>query len=252
MQPINEVIASELCEYAGISHVRYALIDDGHRLLTACPCMVDSHHEMIEAGYFMFENGIELSGDPAKKLIGYRKALKKAGISDTDEKIDQMIMADILMGNPDKHASNFGLIRNSDTLEYEDVCPLFDFGKSFGFPDGNHISGLTWQPLEDDVNFVSDRQHLSEDIYSTFIDIVKRAMRYDTHLSDEEHKKIFKKAEKQSKALKDKCYHNVYFYDVPIYQKSRCIYSMPCIYMNEHLSGISSAGNRIFNGCTKK
>lgn len=39
---------------------------------------------------------------------------------------------DFITGNIDRHFNNFGVLRNSDTLEFIDVAPLFDTGSSLG------------------------------------------------------------------------------------------------------------------------
>ena len=39
----------------------------------------------------------------------------------------QMLIIDAIIGNGDRHAGNFGWLRNADTGEYVDMAPLYDF-----------------------------------------------------------------------------------------------------------------------------
>ena len=39
----------------------------------------------------------------------------------------QMLVIDAIVGNADRHAGNFGWLRNSDTGEYVCMAPLYDF-----------------------------------------------------------------------------------------------------------------------------
>ena len=38
-----------------------------------------------------------------------------------------MLIIDAIIGNGDRHAGNFGWLRNADTGEYVDMAPLYDF-----------------------------------------------------------------------------------------------------------------------------
>lgn len=39
----------------------------------------------------------------------------------------QMLIIDAVIGNGDRHAGNFGWLRNTDTGEYVSMAPLYDF-----------------------------------------------------------------------------------------------------------------------------
>lgn len=49
------------------------------------------------------------------------------------KELNQMIVFDILIGNTDRHEKNFGIIRNSNTLEVLKFAPLFDSGSCLGW-----------------------------------------------------------------------------------------------------------------------
>ena len=46
--------------------------------------------------------------------------------------LDRMMVFDYLIGNTDRHLNNFGVIRDSHTLEWRGFAPLFDNGTSMG------------------------------------------------------------------------------------------------------------------------
>lgn len=56
---------------------------------------------------------------------------EKLGI-DVRKQIDEMICLDFLIANEDRHWNNFALLRNSDTLEYMGLAPLYDHEYSMG------------------------------------------------------------------------------------------------------------------------
>ena len=55
------------------------------------------------------------------------------GIPGVQTFLDQMIVVDYIMGNEDRHFSNFAAIRNTKTKEWIRMAPLFDAGSTFGY-----------------------------------------------------------------------------------------------------------------------
>ena len=58
---------------------------------------------------------------------------KKNGIQDVKERMDEMMWLDFIIGNEDRHRGNFGILRNSDTLKWVSIVPIFDNGNSLFF-----------------------------------------------------------------------------------------------------------------------
>ena len=48
-------------------------------------------------------------------------------------------MVDYIIANEDRHFNNFGIIRNSDTLEWVSAAPIFDSGTSLDCGKDFHI-----------------------------------------------------------------------------------------------------------------
>ena len=59
------------------------------------------------------------------------------GLNNVKKKVDEMMALDFLIGNVDRHKGNFGIIRNSDTLQWLTTAPLFDNGNCLFFDREN-------------------------------------------------------------------------------------------------------------------
>lgn len=46
------------------------------------------------------------------------------------EYLQKMFILDYIMLNEDRHLNNFGVIRDVKTLEWKQICPIFDTGRS--------------------------------------------------------------------------------------------------------------------------
>ena len=47
--------------------------------------------------------------------------------------VDQMIVADYILANEDRHLNNFGVIRDANTLKMLGFAPIYDSGSSLGY-----------------------------------------------------------------------------------------------------------------------
>lgn len=63
----------------------------------------------------------------------YVEICKELGIDNIEKKIAKMIVCDYLTANIDRHDMNLGLIRDSKSLRFIGVAPLFDNGRGFYF-----------------------------------------------------------------------------------------------------------------------
>jgi hypothetical protein len=87
--------------------------------------MIDKNVEFINAFSVYLEG--EKTGD---KYNDYLNACSKMGIENAREDTDKMIILDYLIRNTDRHVGNFGVLRNSQTLKWERIAPVFDNGNS--------------------------------------------------------------------------------------------------------------------------
>lgn len=126
----NEVCATRL--YAevmpGSDFVPYALMARGGRLYSVCPNMLGGSQDLVSAADLMFERKRRGSESTYEWCVS---ALELACPKDDVElKLDRMLACDFVLGNFDRHYSNFGLIRDARSLEFVSLAPIYDSGNS--------------------------------------------------------------------------------------------------------------------------
>lgn len=131
LEPINEFISSKICEIIDISYVNYDIKIlsnlDKKIMVSSCKTFINENTELITAAKLMNKDIIE------KRIINfdsYLNILNELGIKDAKEKVKKMILLDLIMSNTDRHLNNFGVIRDVNTLEFIDVAPIYDTGRS--------------------------------------------------------------------------------------------------------------------------
>lgn len=163
-EPYNEVIGSRLCSAMGIPHVEYSILKYRNDTLSACPCCITKDEEIVTA-FDIVRHGGHIPGDSMKEIRYYMDVARQYGISDIDKSISQMVAVDYLIRNEDRHWTNFGLIRDANTLEYLRPMLLFDFGNSLFYSCSDRnissqrepYSKFSGMPLMSDLKFVCDR-----------------------------------------------------------------------------------------------
>ena len=127
-EPMNEVIASRLCMRLGVPAVRYSLARNGNRLVSTCADMLSNHEELVSAWQVLQSvkavNGLNSHDQWIRAAVGFgadERAVRDA--------TDDWLVVDYLMRNTDRHYSNFGLIRNIETLAVR-PAPIYDTGAS--------------------------------------------------------------------------------------------------------------------------
>jgi hypothetical protein len=126
-EPFNEVLASSVMKRLGIDHVAYRLHGEGGEYFSRCNNMTDNKTELVYASH-IYETRYKSINDDF--YTHYVKCCRKLGAPGIEENLDRMMAADYLLANTDRHFSNFGVLRNSQTLEYLRPAPLFDSGTS--------------------------------------------------------------------------------------------------------------------------
>lgn len=127
-QPYNEVITSLICKRLGITnYVDYKFGIEAGEPVSICCNFITPDTELVSAAAFMESSKKSNSVSEYSHFIGL--ALQH-GITDVQERVDEMLVVDYIIRNEDRHYKNFGLIRNAETLEYVGVAPIFDSGTS--------------------------------------------------------------------------------------------------------------------------
>lgn len=140
LQPFNEALASEICKRLGFEHVTYTIDIYKGVVLSKCPCFINANTEFIPC--HQIESGIR--NNKESDYNNYINELEKNGIKDARIKVENMFILDYIMLNEDRHLNNFGIVRDTNTLKWLDVAPIFDNGQSLNieYYDTNemHIS----------------------------------------------------------------------------------------------------------------
>ena len=127
-EPANEEIASLICEKLNIRHVPYRVdfVDDIP--ISTCENMTSTEKEFISAIH-VYDILMPLAFG-VNMYDHYTKCLEKLNIANYRQTLDKMLVLDYIMLNHDRHFNNFGVLRNSDTLDAYEIAPVFDTGTS--------------------------------------------------------------------------------------------------------------------------
>jgi hypothetical protein len=129
-EPFNERIASMILDEYNIKHVEYELRRTRDSIpYSICKCMCDTNNEFLNAQWV-----IQKESQGRKDMYThFLDICKKNGILDVKDRMDEMMGLDFIIGNEDRHRGNFGILRNSDTLQWVSIVPVFDNGNSLFF-----------------------------------------------------------------------------------------------------------------------
>lgn len=130
LEPINEFIASKICEILNINHTHseIKILSNLEKkiMVSCCKTFINENTELIHAEDIIDETLLE----PKEAFENYIQKLTKEGILNTKEKIQKMIFLDLILSNNDRHKQNYGIIRDINTLKWIDIAPIYDTGRS--------------------------------------------------------------------------------------------------------------------------
>lgn len=126
-EPLNEVIATNILERLHIPHIPYKLIWEDDMPYSICENFIDANTELISA-HSIYSNDKKINHVSSYEHI--IRCYESLGIKNVRESIDKMLVLDYLIANTDRHMNNFGIIRDSNTLDALSVAPIFDSGTS--------------------------------------------------------------------------------------------------------------------------
>lgn len=127
-EPLNEVLATSLHKRLNrASYVPYSLIWENGFPYSVCPNMVTPDTELVSA-YHIFRSRKKLNHHSFYEH--FLLCCEALGIPGMKEFLDYLLVFDFLIANTDRHFSNFGCIRNVETLQWQGPAPVFDSGTS--------------------------------------------------------------------------------------------------------------------------
>lgn len=173
-EPINEVIASKICEILEVPYVEYTIdIVSSKRqdtLVSICKCAINKDEEIIPAHSILTERSNEVQKNINDYNL-YLDILKEHNVPNAEEYLQKMFMVDYIMLNEDRHLNNFGIIRNVQTLEWKRICPIFDTGRSMN----TNVTTAYWNFEEGDVKCFTTEFISSKNLEKLFtIEISKK------------------------------------------------------------------------------
>lgn len=132
MEPYSEYFAAQAAKAFGINHVSYGLAEWKGKLASVCPLMHDPAMAFVP-----FWTATEQSRFPATLETARR-------ISDNVfESLRTMYVFDALVCNTDRHANNFGFLRDNATGKLTGFAPLFDHNLAL-FPNDMEQDFASW------------------------------------------------------------------------------------------------------------
>lgn len=129
-EPYNEVIASRVMERLGIEHVEYALTLIGGYPHCVCPNFTTERTEFVPATRILMT---KRKPNHVSQFRHYLDCLSSLGVPDARGAVEKQIVVDWLLLNEDRHFGNFGVLRDSETLEWLTPAPVFDTGSSLWY-----------------------------------------------------------------------------------------------------------------------
>lgn len=174
-EPYNELFGSKVSRLVGAKSAEYRVAVDDGDVYSLSRCMTNCNTELISA-YDIFKEFQLDPVDPVKSVDEYVSVLEHHGISDVRSDIGKMCLVDYLIRNEDRHWTNFGVMRDADTLEWQGTIPLFDFGNSMCFDDDDVSSKdvfgrFTKRRLFEDLDFAPK---VSGEILQDVVDVAEQ------------------------------------------------------------------------------
>lgn len=159
-EPYSEVLASKVYERLCSSRVPYTLNRYHDKVVSKCPIFTDEQYGYRPAATYA------LVGMSLPDLLDEFDKFESADL------FREMIVADAVTINQDRHFGNFGFLVNNDTFERETMAPVFDFNLAM-FPYADWYEGF---PDMDD--WISKRgPQIGPDYYSTAQALMTPAIR---------------------------------------------------------------------------
>lgn len=155
-EPINEWLASAICERLGFEHCHYDIDIIYNKIVSKCINFIKDDEEIITA--------IDVYRSKKKEnhisdFEHYIQILEEHNVSNARQEIENMFFLDSLILNKDRHMKNYGIIRNVKTLEWSKVVPIFDNGQS-----------MQCEKLTYEIDFTNDYGKFFSNVNKSFND----------------------------------------------------------------------------------
>lgn len=181
-EPFNEVIASKFMTELGINHIDYELHWVNGKPFSVCKDFVTDNQDLVSA-WKVFQIEKQLNND--SNYTHLMKMAQKLGITDFEQRINEMLVVDYLLLNEDRHFNNFGFIRDVDTLKIIGFAPIFDTGSSLAYDtyigSVNEDLKIKWKPfmhgkIKSQLDLVTDFSWIDMDKVNKLPQIIEEVL----------------------------------------------------------------------------
>ncbi len=115
MEPFSEKLTSDLLDAAGFAHVPYTLEKYHQKLASVCPLFTSEQSGFVSFAAFS-----------QKDVVNPREIMETIGRVADEDRFREMVIADAISLNVDRHQGNYGFLINNRTGAVEGFAPLFD------------------------------------------------------------------------------------------------------------------------------
>lgn len=198
-EPFNEYFASLLLKELKFKNTEYIIKKYDNNWVSLCKCIADNNIEMISANDICRKYGIARTYE---SLINIGESKHCSNFKDD---INRMIICDYIIENTDRHWSNFGVLRDSNTSSWISVIPIFDNGYSLwnnDFVDNSKSSqSLSFDETNDDcMKLVKINDYIEK--LPDIVDIFEKA--FDKYENKERKDSLRKGIEIKQKEIRNK------------------------------------------------
>lgn len=149
-QAVNEAFATMVhdLQKTDVPYVKYTNKEgnDGSRL-SICPAFTSENIEFITA-YDIVQSGKQENDESEYEFFIRRCEELGMNQSAVRKTMDYMALTDFAILNTDEHLMNFGILRDSNSLKYVGMAPIFDSGNSMTFKTSIDYSNIRKSILE--------------------------------------------------------------------------------------------------------
>ena len=129
-EPFNEVLASKICECLDIPHIPYTLVKIKDNYFCSCKNITTENTELISAWNILNTQNKNKKLSAFEHFVNCCDELKIDSKDNLKNDIGKMILLDFIIANTDRHYNNFAFLRNSNTLAWLGLAPIYDSGTS--------------------------------------------------------------------------------------------------------------------------
>lgn len=157
-----------ICKVLELDYVPYAIDYISQTIVSKCECFVTKDTELISAYSIMKYHQIDYDLTAKELYKKYISILQEQGLKNVKEDLAKMFILDYLIVNTDRHAGNFGVIRNVETHKWMKIAPVYDSGLSMFSQDSmsemdfNHPRGRFF--VKESIDFDAILSIVLEDV----------------------------------------------------------------------------------------